>query len=157
MTDSVFSGKLPILRFRILTAVNMWKNAFFAHPLASEGWHWLKLSLNDVFITMKWLLICFECICSFLLSLSANKRLYIGKGMAGHAQAKKNVDFFKNVHRLKMVQFAKLTCLNRQIPIFWKFSLLQDVCSPDFVIFSQKEFENWKFFFIDSKWSNSQS
>ena len=90
-----FSGKLPILRFRILTAVNMWKNAFFAHPLASEGWHWLKLSLNDVFITMKWLLICFECICSFLLSLSANKRLYIGKGMAGHAQAKKISIFSK--------------------------------------------------------------
>ena len=42
----------------------------------------------------------------------------IGMGMAGHAQAKKIRNFFKNLHRLKMVQFAKLTCLNRQIPIF---------------------------------------
>ena len=35
-------------------------------------------------------------------------------GMAGHAQAKKNRNFFKNLHRLKMVQFAKLTCLNSE-------------------------------------------
>ena len=157
MTDSVFSGKLPILRFRILTAVSMWKNAFFDHPLASDGWHRLKLAMNDLFIIMKWLLTCFEFIWSFLPSLCANKRLNIGMGMAGHAQARKKSDEKFFLHRLKMVQFAKLTCLNRQIPTFWKFSLLQGVSSPDLVIFSQKKIENWKFFFIDSNWSNSQS
>ena len=67
-------------------------------------------------------------------------------GMAGHAQAKKNRNFFKNLHRLKMVQFAKLTCLNRQIPIFWKFSLLQGVYSPDLVIFSHKKNRKVNFF-----------
>ena len=142
MTNSVFSGKLPILRFRILTAVNMWKNAFFDHPLASEGWHWLKLALKLVFITMKWLLTCFECICSFLLSVCTYKRLYglyIGMGMARHAQARKKSDEKIFLHRLKMVQFAKLTCLNRQIPTFWKFSLLQGASSPDLVIFSHKK------------------
>ena len=45
-----------------------------------------------------------------------------------------------------MVQFAKLTCLNRQIPMFWKFSLLQGVYSPDLVIFSHKKIEKWIFF-----------
>ena len=157
MTDSVFSGKLQILRFRILTAVNMWKNAFFDHPLASEGWHWLKLALNDVFITRKWLLTCFDFIFSSLLSVCANKRLNIGMGMAGHAQARKKSEKIFFLHRLKMVQFAKLTCLNRQIPIFWKFSLLQGVYSPDLVIFSHKKKSKSEFFFIDSKWSNSQS
>ena len=52
-------------------------------------------------------------------------------------QEKKVKKFF--IHRLKMVQFAKLTCLNRQIPIFWKLSLLQGVYSPDLVIFSHKK------------------
>ena len=77
MTHFVFSGKLPILRFRILTAANMWKNAFFDHPFASDGCHSLKLALNNLLITLKWLLTCFEFICSFLLSLCANKRLYV--------------------------------------------------------------------------------
>ena len=54
------------------------KNAFFDLPFASDGWHSLKLILNNLFITLKWLLTCFEFICSFLLSLCANKRLYIG-------------------------------------------------------------------------------
>ena len=75
-------------------AVNMWKKMrFFDHPFASDGWHSLKLILNNLFITLKWLLTCFEFICSFLLSLCANERLYyrryIGTGMAGHAQARK--------------------------------------------------------------------
>ena len=135
MTDSVFSGKLPILRFRILTVVNMWKNAFFDHPLASEGWHWLYLTLNDVFITRKWLLTCFDFIFSSLLSVCANKRLNIGMGMAGHAQARKKSEKKIFLHRLKMVQFAKLTCFNCQIPMFWKFYLILDVYSPDILIF----------------------
>ena len=70
------------------------KMRFLIIPWPTEGWHWLKLALNDVFITMTGLLTCFECICSFLLNLCANKRLNIGMGMAGHAQAKK-IDFFR--------------------------------------------------------------
>ena len=112
VTYSVFSGKLQILRFRILTAVNMWKNGFFDHPLAPEGWHRLKLALNDLFITMKWLLTCLDCICSFLLRPCANRRLFIGSIYRhGHGQAcpgEKLRTFMKFFHRLKMVQFAKL-------------------------------------------------
>ena len=150
VTYSVFSGKLQILRFRILTAVNMWKNGFFDHPLAPEGWHRLKLALNNLFITMKWLLTCLDCICSFLLRPCANRRLFIGSLYRhGHGQAcpgEKLRTFMKFFHRLKMVQFAKLTCLNRQIPIFWKFSLIQVVLSPDLVIFSQKNSKIENFF-----------
>ena len=105
MTDYVFSEKLPILRFRILTAVNMWKNAFFYHHLASEGWYWLKVALNDVFITMKWLLTCFECICSFLLSLCANKRLYIA-GMQIFLQLQEFLQFQNKF--FDFLQFQKL-------------------------------------------------
>ena len=83
------------------------KMHFLTIPCPLNGWHRLKLAMNDLFIIMKWLLTCFEFIWSFLLSLCANKRLYIGMGMAGHAQARKK---------------------------------------------SEKIF-----FFIDSKWSNSQS
>ena len=152
VTYSVFSGKLQILRFRILTAANMWKNGFFDHPLAPEGWHWLKLSLSDLFITMKWLLTYLAYICSF--------RLYIGsiyrRGQGQACPGIKLQNFTKFFHRLKMVQFAKLSCLNRQIPIFKKFSLLQDVLSPDLVIFHEN-FRKLKTFFNDPKWSNSQS
>ena len=115
---------------------------FLTIPWPLEGWHRLKLALNDLFISMKWLLTCFDCISSFLFHLCANRRLYIGSIYRhGHGQACSGIklrNFTKFFHRLKMVQFAKLTCLNRQIPIFWKFSHLQDVLSPDLVIFSQK-------------------
>ena len=112
------------------------KNGFFVHPLALQGWHWSKLSLSDLFITMKWLLTYLENICSF--------RLYIGSIYRhGHGQACQGIkvrNFTNFFHRLKMAQFAKLTCLNRQIPIFWKFSHLQDVLSPDLVIFQRQKF-----------------
>ena len=160
MTDSVFSEKLQILRFRISTAVNMWKNAFFDHPLDSEGWRWLKLALKLVFITMKWLLTCFECICSFLLSVCTYKRLYglyIGMGMARHAQARKNwrknfssstqngpirkVNMFKSPNSNILKILPSTGCLQPRLGHF----------------FTQKKIENRKFYFIDSKWSNSQS
>ena len=153
MTDSVFSGKLPILRFRILTVVNMWKNAFFDHPLASEGWHWLKLALNDVFITMKWLLTCFDFIFSSLLSVCANKRLNIGMGMARHAQARKKkwrkifssstqngpirkVNMFKSPNSNILKIFPSTGCLQPRLSHF-----LNKKSS----------------FFIDWKWVNAKS
>ena len=39
-------------------------------------------------------------------------------GMAGHDQGRKKSEKKNFLHRLKMVQFAKLARLNRQIPIF---------------------------------------
>ena len=53
------------------------KNWVFDHPLAPEDCQWLKLSLNDLFITMKWQLTYLEYICCFLLSPCVNRRLYI--------------------------------------------------------------------------------
>jgi hypothetical protein len=85
------------------------KMRFLIIPWPTEGWHWLKLALNDVFITMTGLLTCFECICSFLLNLCANKRLNICSIQAWA---------WPGMHR-------------------------------------QEKKVRKKFFFIDSKWSNS--